>query len=77
MVDTFDVITHERPYKKAKSARWAFWELRRVSGTQFDPKMVENFIAFMGGGPNGIEPDPYDLGTDPPDRSHHLLQGAT
>lgn len=48
IVDAFDVMTHERPYKKAVSAEEAIKELRRCSGTQFDPNLVEICIkAFM------------------------------
>lgn len=65
VVDTYDVITHDRPYKKAKTKRWAFWELRRVAGTQFDPEMVEAYIKFLGGGePDASEPPEYDPSPD-------------
>lgn len=65
VVDTYDVITHSRPYKKAKTKEWAFWELRRVSGRQFDPYMVEAYIGFLGNIPTSkLEPPMYP--EDPP-----------
>ncbi len=43
ILDTFDVITHDRPYKKASSPEWALEEIKRCSGTQFDPNLVHVF----------------------------------
>lgn len=43
ILDAFDVITHNRPYKEAKSPEWAMDEIRKCSGTQFDPKLVNVF----------------------------------
>jgi len=42
--DAFDAMTADRPYRKAMSAEAAFEELRRHSGTQFDPQVVEAFL---------------------------------
>jgi putative nucleotidyltransferase with HDIG domain len=44
VVDTFDAITSERPYKKAKSTLEAMNEILRCSGSQFDPMVVEAFM---------------------------------
>lgn len=44
IVDAFDVMTNERPYKKAMTVEEAIEELKKCSGTQFDPKLVEIFI---------------------------------
>lgn len=44
VVDSFDAMTSERPYNKRKSYGEAIEELKRCSGTQFDPKIVEAFI---------------------------------
>ncbi len=37
-------MTNERPYRKAKTRAEAIEELRRFSGTQFDPEVVDVFI---------------------------------
>lgn len=44
IVDAFDVMTHDRSYKKAMTVEEAVEELKRFSGTQFDPSLVEIFI---------------------------------
>lgn len=45
--DAFDAMTSDRPYRKALSQAVAMAELRKGSGTQFDPKVVEAFIAVL------------------------------
>ena len=42
--DAFDVMTNDRIYKKAISKEDAIAEVKRCSGTQFDPKVVESFL---------------------------------
>jgi HD-GYP domain-containing protein (c-di-GMP phosphodiesterase class II) len=39
--DAFDAMTSSRSYRTALSQRYAFEELRRGSGAQFDPAVVE------------------------------------
>ncbi|MDQ6804481.1 MAG: PAS domain S-box protein [Actinomycetota bacterium] len=43
VVDTYDAMTHERPYKSASTVKEALAELERCSGTQFDPRVVRAF----------------------------------
>lgn len=43
VVDTYDVITSERPYKKAMSHDDALREILRCSGSQFEPSIAEVF----------------------------------
>lgn len=47
VVDSFDAMTSSRPYQVRKSFQEGLVELRRCSGTQFDPKIVEIFIASV------------------------------
>jgi HD-GYP domain-containing protein (c-di-GMP phosphodiesterase class II) len=42
-VDTYDAITSDRPYRKARPHAVAIAELQRVSGQQLDPRIVEAF----------------------------------
>jgi len=44
LVDAYDAITSDRPYRKARSCEDALAELRRCSGTQFDPRIVQAFV---------------------------------
>jgi putative two-component system response regulator len=50
VADVFDALTHTRPYKKAWSMEDALEELRRQRGTQFDPEVVDAFIAGVQAG---------------------------
>ena len=45
VADAYDSITSERPYRKAASHRYAVKEIIRCSGAQFDPEVVEHFLA--------------------------------
>jgi diguanylate cyclase (GGDEF)-like protein/PAS domain S-box-containing protein len=45
--DAYDVMTNIRTYKKAMNKNEAIEELKRCSGTQFDPLLVENFIKII------------------------------
>lgn len=44
VVDAFEAMTSERPYKQRLSIKGALMELEYNSGTQFDPKIVRAFI---------------------------------
>jgi putative nucleotidyltransferase with HDIG domain len=44
VVDTFDSMTSDRPYRKAKTTMEAMNEILLYSGTQFDPLVVEAFL---------------------------------
>jgi len=47
IVDAFDVMTYGRPYKEPVSESQAIEELKRCSGTQFDPELVKLFIEIL------------------------------
>lgn len=47
IVDAYDVMTNGRPYKKALKPSEALQELKACAGSQFDPKLVEIFIALL------------------------------
>ncbi|PIU83180.1 MAG: hypothetical protein COS68_05385 [Elusimicrobia bacterium CG06_land_8_20_14_3_00_38_11] len=46
VVDSFDAMMSERPYKKAMTLSEAFVELKKNSGAQFDAKVVEEFLKY-------------------------------
>ena len=47
VVDSHDVMVHDRPYHKAMSHEAAVEELRRCSGAQFDPHLVDVFLEVL------------------------------
>jgi diguanylate cyclase (GGDEF)-like protein len=47
VADAFDAMTSLRPYQAIKSYRQAVRELRRCSGTQFDPEAVDAFVSCI------------------------------
>ena len=44
VVDAFDAMTTDRPYRAALSLDHALGELQRMAGTQFDPDVVKAFL---------------------------------
>ncbi len=47
LLDAFDAITSERPYKPAFSREEAKKEILRCKGTQFSPALVEKFVPLI------------------------------
>jgi putative two-component system response regulator len=45
VVDTFDAMTSDRPYRPAMSVEAAVEEVREFSGKQFDPAVAEAFLS--------------------------------
>jgi putative nucleotidyltransferase with HDIG domain len=46
VVDTYDAITSDRPYRRARGHAAALVELQRIAGKQLDPHIVEVFRAL-------------------------------
>jgi len=44
LADTFDALTHKRPYKAEWTLEEALAEIRGESGRQFDPELVNSFV---------------------------------
>jgi HD-GYP domain-containing protein (c-di-GMP phosphodiesterase class II) len=44
VADAFDAMTSDRPYRQAIPEKEAWGEIRRCSGTQFDPVVVTAFL---------------------------------
>lgn len=47
VVDAYDAMTTDRPYRKGMPHEAAIAELRRHAGSQFDPVVVETFISVL------------------------------
>ncbi|MEW6188617.1 MAG: HD domain-containing phosphohydrolase, partial [Actinomycetota bacterium] len=47
VADAFEAMTSERSYRSALTLEQAVAELKRCSGTQFDPKIVEVFLSII------------------------------
>lgn len=58
VADAYDAMTSDRPYRAALTRDEAVAELKRCSGTQFDPKVVEAFLTILD------DDDPDRFGTD-------------
>lgn len=47
IVDAYDAMTNDRPYRKALEKETAVAELKRCAGIQFDPILVDKFIDIL------------------------------
>ena len=47
VVDAYDAMTKSRPYRSAMTHEEAVAEIKRCSGTQFDPYVVEKFLEVI------------------------------
>ena len=47
VVDAFDAMTAGRPYREAMPMSYVVEELRRESGRQFDPRIVQQFLQLI------------------------------
>jgi diguanylate cyclase (GGDEF) domain len=59
VADTYDAMVNDRYYRKALSSEAAIAELKKCSGTQFDPRVVDAFLKIL-------EPKPPKLAVLPP-----------
>ena len=67
IADAYEAMISSRPYKRTRSHDEALAELRRCGGTQFDPELVEVFVAQWDKGANkAVRPvaDELRTGTD-------------
>jgi HD-GYP domain-containing protein (c-di-GMP phosphodiesterase class II) len=47
VVDAFNAMTTNRPYRKGFSMAEAVTEIKHCTGTQFDPRVVEIFLRLL------------------------------
>ncbi|OAT79936.1 HD-GYP domain-containing protein [Desulfotomaculum copahuensis] len=55
IADSFDAMTASRVYRPAVTGQEAVQEMRRCSGTQFDPRLVETFCRLVEQGEIGAD----------------------
>lgn len=59
VADAFDAMTTDRPYRRAMTREVAIEEVRRGSGTQFDPTVVNAFLRGLGAPADAPAPAPH------------------
>jgi HD-GYP domain-containing protein (c-di-GMP phosphodiesterase class II) len=47
IVDVYDALTSNRPYRAAWSKNKTLQHIQELSGSQFDPQVVEAFLKMM------------------------------
>jgi putative two-component system response regulator len=47
VADSFDALSHRRPYEPAWAAEDAWWEIARKAGADFDPGVVDAFTRVL------------------------------
>ena len=47
VADSFEAMVADRPYRRGRSQQEAILELRRCTGSQFDPRIVQAFIEVL------------------------------
>jgi len=47
VVDVYDALTSNRPYRLARAKEKALEHIREQSGKHFDPKVVESFLRLI------------------------------
>lgn len=47
IIDSFDAMTNDRPYKKKLSFEEAVEEIKRCKGKHFDPELTDQFLEFL------------------------------
>jgi putative nucleotidyltransferase with HDIG domain len=72
VADTFSAITTTRPYRRAQSPEAAVKELRRCSGTQFDPEVIDALVTVLGR-PAATTPEEFFARTAYPEPPSLLL----
>ncbi len=55
IIDAYDAMTSDRPYRKAMNSPDAIAEIRRCSGTQFDPELAAQFVEMIDSEPDAAE----------------------
>ncbi len=54
VADAYEAMVSDRPYRRGRSEEDAILELRRCSGTHFDPRIVDAFIRVLAEGTDAV-----------------------
>jgi diguanylate cyclase (GGDEF)-like protein len=76
VVDAYDAMTSRRPYRQAMSRDQACVEVAHHSGTQFDPAVVEAFLAMVRRSPPGMYEENDDYGPTTRRTEERALEAA-
>ena len=76
VADSFSAMTAERPYRGRMSVEEACAELERCAGTQFDPAVVEAFVAAVRTDPPELEGGALTAALDDPEVRARRAEGA-
>jgi len=63
VIDTFDAILSDRPYREGSTVKEAVSELIKFRGIQFDPTIVDTFILLLRQGKADLK-ELYDVDDD-------------
>ncbi|HEX6965621.1 MAG TPA: HD domain-containing phosphohydrolase [Gemmatimonadaceae bacterium] len=77
VADAFDAMLSRRPYRQGRSRDEAMAELRERAGEQFDPDVVEAFIALAARGAIDAEAQASEQGTQPASGSESQALDST
>jgi putative nucleotidyltransferase with HDIG domain len=73
VVDAFDAMSSDRPYRRALARSTAIDEIRRFAGTQFDPHFAKEFLVLLESGACDIDPE---IVADAVSAVHPAIQSA-
>jgi len=59
LVDAFDAMVNDRPYRAARTPAEAIAELRACAARQFDPQLVPTFVGMIEGGLSIVATDGF------------------
>jgi HD-GYP domain-containing protein (c-di-GMP phosphodiesterase class II) len=77
VADTFDAMTSDRPYRRGLSRAVALNEIRRQSGAQFDPRVVEAFERWLAATPVALPTTVPDAAEPAPASGPDLAPGVS
>jgi putative two-component system response regulator len=74
VVDAYDAMSRDRPYRRAMDRELITDELRRFSGSQFDPEIAKQFLVLID---SGVCDDDDELVAEALANAHHSARSNT